>query len=107
MSARILGRFSQLCRTRHFGKKLLKRLVPLGLALWLAPVALAIYVCCGLLDVLRNERRCLGTLDRYFAGNGCFTWLLSCSVEKPPWGLARPRRMRHERYEQVPAGGCP
>jgi aspartyl/asparaginyl beta-hydroxylase (cupin superfamily) len=32
---------------------------------------------CGLLDVLRNNQRTLGTLDRYFFGNGCVTWLLS------------------------------
>jgi beta-hydroxylase len=61
----------------RIGKKALKRLVPLGLALVFIPKLLAFYVCCGLIDVLRNRRRTLSTLDRYFAGNGLCTWLLS------------------------------
>ena len=59
------------------GKKALKRLLPLGLALFFIPKLLAFYVCCGLVDVLRNRRRTLSTLNRYFAGNGLCTWLLS------------------------------
>jgi beta-hydroxylase len=46
-------------------------------AVYLIPSLLAIYVGLGLLDFLRNKRRTLGTLDRYFAGNGFCTWLLS------------------------------
>jgi beta-hydroxylase len=58
-------------------KKVLKRVVPLALAVYFIPWVLAFYVVCGLLDVMRNRRRTLATLDRYFAGNGVFTWLLS------------------------------
>jgi beta-hydroxylase len=61
----------------RFGKKAVKRLVPLGLALFFIPKLLAFYVCCGAIDVLRNRRRTLSTIDRYFAGNGICTWLLS------------------------------
>jgi beta-hydroxylase len=58
-------------------KKALKRVVPLALGIYFIPKVLAFYICCGLLDVLRNQRRTLGTIDRYFAGNGVCTWLLS------------------------------
>jgi beta-hydroxylase len=58
-------------------KKALKRLVPLGLALYFLPKFVAFYACCGVLDVLRNRRRTPSTLYRYFAGNGLCTWLLS------------------------------
>jgi beta-hydroxylase len=58
-------------------RKAAKRIILFALAVYLIPVLLAIYVALGLLDFLRNKRRTLGTLDRYFAGNGFFTWLLS------------------------------
>ena len=58
-------------------KKLLKRVVPLALALYFIPVAFAVAVGVGLLDVLRNRPWRFSTIDRYFAGNGVFTWLLS------------------------------
>jgi beta-hydroxylase len=64
-------------RTLRLTKKAVKRIVPLALAAYFFPKVLAFYVCCGLLDVLRNQKRNLNTLDRYFAGNGLFTWLLS------------------------------
>ena len=47
------------------------------LAGYFLPEVLAFFLCCGLVDVLRNTRRTFSTLDRYFAGNGFFTWLLS------------------------------
>ena len=58
-------------------KKTLKRVVPLTLALYFIPWVLATYVVLGLIDVSRNSQRTIRTLDRYFAGNGVFTWLLS------------------------------
>jgi len=61
----------------RFTKKALKRIVPLTAGVYFIPKILAFYVCCGLLDVLRNQTRNVATLDRYFAGNGVFTWLLS------------------------------
>ncbi len=58
-------------------KKTLKRVVPLVLALYFIPWAFATYFLLGLIDVSRNSQRTIRTLDRYFAGNGVFTWLLS------------------------------
>jgi len=58
-------------------KKTLKRVVPLALALYFIPWVLLGAVLVGLADALRNKPRTLRTLDRYFAGNGVFTWLLS------------------------------
>jgi beta-hydroxylase len=60
-----------------FSTKAAKRIIPLVLAVYFVPGFFAIYIGFGLLDFLRNKRRTLGTLDRYFAGNGFFTWLLS------------------------------
>jgi beta-hydroxylase len=58
-------------------KKAAKRIIPLVLAAYAIPGILACYVVFGLVDFLRNRRRTLESLDRYFAGNGFFTWLLS------------------------------
>ena len=64
-------------RVTRFLKKAFKRIVPLALALYFIPWVLLAYVCCGVLDVIRNQRRTIANIDRYFAGNGVFTWLLS------------------------------
>src|SRR5262245_42467980 len=64
-------------RVRRVATKALKRVVGFGVAAYLIPWVLLGYVACGLLDVLRNRPRSLTTLDRYFAGNGVLTWLLS------------------------------
>src|SRR5262245_39510231 len=61
----------------EFSRKAAKRIIPLALGIAFIPTLLACYVGFGLLDFLRNKRRTLGSLDRYFAGNGFFTWLLS------------------------------
>ena len=57
--------------------KTLRKMVFLGLAGYFIPELLAFYLCCGCVDLARNKRRTLSTADRYFAGNGIFTWLLS------------------------------
>lgn len=72
----LVGR-SGKSRALRLAKKTTKRVVPLALAAYFIPWMLAFYVVCGLLDVMRNSRRTLSTIDRYFAGNGLFTWLLS------------------------------
>jgi beta-hydroxylase len=64
-------------RLVKFSKRAAKRIIPLALAVYFIPVLFAVYAGLGLLDFLRNKRRTLGTLDRYFAGNGFFTWLLA------------------------------
>jgi beta-hydroxylase len=61
----------------RFTKKSAKRIVPVALAMYAVPAAFAVFVAFGLLDLARNQRRTLATFDRYFAGNGFFTWLLS------------------------------
>jgi len=68
---------SRRSQTLRIVKKTLKRVVPLALALYFIPWVLAGAVVIGLIDALRNKPRSLRTLDRYFAGNGVFTWLLS------------------------------
>src|SRR5579872_5540537 len=60
-----------------YTKKAVKRIVPLSLAAYFFPFTLAFYVCCGFLEVMRNKRRTISTIDRYFAGNGVFTWIMS------------------------------
>ncbi len=44
---------------------------------YFVPEWLAFYLCCGVLDVMRNKRRTWSTIDRYFTGNGICTWFLS------------------------------
>ena len=58
-------------------RRMVKRAVPLGLALAFIPKIFAFYLVCGLLDVRRNKKLNVDLLNRYFAGNGFFTWLLS------------------------------
>jgi beta-hydroxylase len=61
----------------RFAKRIAKRVVPLALALYFMPLQFGIFVSLGLLDFARNQSRKLSSFDRYFAGNGVFTWLLS------------------------------
>jgi beta-hydroxylase len=63
-------------RLLRLSRRAAKRIVPLALALYFVPVLFAVYAVLGLRDFLRNKRRTLAALDRYFAGNGFFTWLL-------------------------------
>jgi aspartyl/asparaginyl beta-hydroxylase (cupin superfamily) len=57
--------------------RVFKRVIPLTLAAVFVPRLTAFYIACGLIDVLRNQNRTRSTIDRYFFGNGLFTWLLS------------------------------
>jgi beta-hydroxylase len=61
----------------RFSTKAAKGILLLALAVYMIPRVLAIYLGLGLLDCLRNKRRTLRTLKRYFSGNGFLTWLLS------------------------------
>src|SRR5262245_21790495 len=63
--------------SRRFVKKALKRVVPLALGVYFIPYVLAAYFVLGLVDFLRNTGRSLNSFDRYFFGNGVFTWLLA------------------------------
>ncbi|MFN0066987.1 MAG: aspartyl/asparaginyl beta-hydroxylase domain-containing protein [Limisphaerales bacterium] len=58
-------------------KRVLKRVIPFALAAWFIPGVVLAWVVFGLLDVLRNRPFSWATLERYFLGNGMFTWLLS------------------------------
>jgi beta-hydroxylase len=71
-----------LAETRRFpllrlSKKAAKRIIPLALAVYFVPVVFAVFVGFGFVDFLRNKRKTLSSLHRYFAGNGFFTWLLA------------------------------
>jgi aspartyl/asparaginyl beta-hydroxylase (cupin superfamily) len=57
--------------------KAFKRIVPTTLAIVFIPWAFAIAFTIGLVDVLRNRPWSLKLIDRYFFGNGVFTWLLA------------------------------
>jgi hypothetical protein len=61
----------------RYTKKVLKRLIPLGVLAWFLPKVLIAYLVLGLLDVLRNRPFAWDTFQRYFFGNGILTWLLS------------------------------
>ena len=63
--------------TRRRVVKMVKRVVPITLAAVFIPWVLAFYLACGLIDALRNRPFSIDTLDRYFFGNGVFTWMLS------------------------------
>ena len=88
----------------RIAKKVAKRVIPFGLAAYFIPIPLAVYVGFGLVDFARNSRRTLANLDRYFAGNGVFTWLLSPfnllmdAVSLPYWNRGI------YRLDQLPAG---
>lgn len=72
-------------RTLRYAKKAIKRIlvptifvvIPLAFGIYWLPIAFGIYFLFGLVDVLRNSRRTIGTIDRYFFGNGFFTWILA------------------------------
>ncbi|HVS37228.1 MAG TPA: aspartyl/asparaginyl beta-hydroxylase domain-containing protein [Gemmataceae bacterium] len=64
-------------RFLRYVKRAAKRVIPAALALYFVPLLFTFYVGCGLLDFVRNKRKTLRSLDRYFAGNGLCTWLLS------------------------------
>jgi beta-hydroxylase len=70
-------RLGSLIPSRRAAKKVVKRAAPLGLAAHLIPITLAVLAAFGLLDYLRNRGKTFASLDRYFFGNGFFTWMLS------------------------------
>lgn len=58
-------------------KRSLKWIVVLTLGILFVPYGLMFYAVCGFLDFSRNSGKCVASLERYFLGNGLFTWLLS------------------------------
>jgi aspartyl/asparaginyl beta-hydroxylase (cupin superfamily) len=61
--------------------KILKRAViavpVLAAAFYFIPIAAAVWLVCGIIDVMRNKGRTPLLYNRYFFGNGVPTWLLS------------------------------
>lgn len=51
--------------------------VILAVALYFIPIITALFILCGLIDVMRNDRKNGQLFSLYFAGNGMFTWLLA------------------------------
>jgi beta-hydroxylase len=92
-------------------KKILKRLLPLSVGIYFFPKVFAFYLCCGLADVLRNRQRTLATIDRYFTGNGFFTWLLSpfnlfmdvLTLPFRNWGIYRITDLPRSHQEEIEA----
>jgi beta-hydroxylase len=61
----------------RYTKKVLKRLIPLGLLAYFVPKVLIALAILGLIDVLRNRPIRGETIQRYFFGNGMLTWIFS------------------------------
>ncbi|RWD95130.1 aspartyl/asparaginyl beta-hydroxylase domain-containing protein [Mesorhizobium sp.] len=51
--------------------------VLLALGFYFIPILTTILIVCGLIDIMRNDEKNWKLFDRYFLGNGLFTWLLS------------------------------
>jgi aspartyl/asparaginyl beta-hydroxylase (cupin superfamily) len=49
----------------------------LAAGFYFIPVVMAVFVVCGIIDVMRNKGRTPLLYNRYFFGNGVPTWLLS------------------------------
>jgi aspartyl/asparaginyl beta-hydroxylase (cupin superfamily) len=60
-------------RARRIGITLLV----LAPALYFLPVVTLIFVACGILDVSRHNKITYDLMEKYFAGNGLLTWVLS------------------------------
>lgn len=58
-------------------RKLVIAVAVLALALYFIPIVTLIWLACGLIDVMRNDRKDQRLFSLYFLGNGMFTWLLS------------------------------
>jgi beta-hydroxylase len=49
----------------------------LAIALYFIPIITIIWLVCGVIDVMRNDKKDARLFSLYFTGNGIFTWLLS------------------------------
>lgn len=49
----------------------------LAIGFYFIPILTTLLVVCGIIDVMRNDRKDWPLLSSYFLGNGLFTWLLS------------------------------
>jgi aspartyl/asparaginyl beta-hydroxylase (cupin superfamily) len=49
----------------------------LALALYFVPIVALLFIVCGVIDVSRHKKLNRELLEKYFAGNGMLTWLLS------------------------------
>ena len=58
-------------------RKLVIAVVVLAAGLYFVPIVTILFLCTGLIDVMRNTRRDAMVFERYFLGNGIPTWLLS------------------------------
>ncbi|WP_315920001.1 aspartyl/asparaginyl beta-hydroxylase domain-containing protein [Mesorhizobium sp. SP-1A] len=62
---------------RKLVRKLVIAIPVLAIALYFIPIITIIFLVCGLIDVMRNDRKDQRLFSLYFLGNGIFTWLLS------------------------------
>lgn len=62
---------------RKLIRKLAIAIPALAIALYFIPIVTIVFLACGLIDVLRNDRKDQRLFTLYFLGNGMFTWLLS------------------------------
>ena len=66
-----------------FAKRAAKRIIPLGLALYVIPVTFAVYVGFGLADFMRNKRRTLATLAQVPVYAGLVVVIVASGVRSP------------------------
>lgn len=58
-------------------KRIAKGLIIIGPLCYFFPRTMAFYIACGVYDVSRNTNLSFEVFEKYFLGNGIFTWLLS------------------------------
>ncbi len=62
---------------RKIIRKLAIAIPVLAVAFYFIPIITLVFLACGLIDVMRNDRKDRRLFSLYFTGNGIFTWLLS------------------------------
>jgi aspartyl/asparaginyl beta-hydroxylase (cupin superfamily) len=68
-----IGKQPWVKRTRRIGTTA----VVLAVGFYFVPLITLIFIACGVLDVSRHKKLSYEMLEKYFAGNGLFTWVLS------------------------------
>jgi beta-hydroxylase len=84
---------------RHF-RRIAVVLVVLAPVAYFAPIPIAVWIACGVLDVSRHRNITLQLIEEYFTGKGLFTWALSPFNLLADLLARRPRRP--ERVEDLP-----
>jgi aspartyl/asparaginyl beta-hydroxylase (cupin superfamily) len=71
------GRLGQPFMSRKRARRIAIFVVLLAPALYFVPVVTIFYLCCGALDIYRQQNVTFELVEKYFMGNGLLTWALS------------------------------